>query len=106
MVAAGTATWQLGKVQNNSTSVRVQLKEGMASRLGEDYIVLLSNRFSGYPFYSPYWKKAKDGFDISILVSPPMERSRTLLPSTAPSWSIGLSSRNRLGLLRTITRPT
>jgi len=67
IVAAGTATWQLGKVQNNSTSVRVQLKDEIASRLGEDYIVVLTNRYSGYPFYSPYWKKAKDGFDITLV---------------------------------------
>lgn len=67
IVAAGTATWQLGKVQNNSTSVRVQLKDEIASRLGEDYIVLLANRYSEYPFYSPYWKKAKDGFNITLV---------------------------------------
>jgi hypothetical protein len=68
IVAAGTATWRLGKAQNNSTSVRVQLKdEEIASRLGEDYIVLLTNRYSGYPFYVPYWKKAGDGFDITLV---------------------------------------
>jgi hypothetical protein len=67
IVAAGTATWQLGKVQDNATSVRVQLKEAIASHIGEDYIVFLSNRNSGYPFYSPYWKKAADGFDITLV---------------------------------------
>jgi hypothetical protein len=67
IVAAGTATWKLGKVQNNSTNVRVQLKNEIASKLGEDYIVLLTNRYSGYPYYSPYWKKANDGFDITLV---------------------------------------
>ena len=67
IVAAGTATWQLGKGQDNSTSVRVQLKDEIASKIGEDFIVLLTNRYSGYPFYSPYWKKAKDGFDITLV---------------------------------------
>ena len=67
IIAAGTATWQLGNAQNNSTSVRVHLKDEIASKIGEDYIVLLTNRYSGYPFYSPYWKKAKDGFDITLV---------------------------------------
>jgi hypothetical protein len=67
IVAAGTATLKLGKVQNNSTSVRVQLKNEIASQLGQDYLVLLTNRYSGYPFYVPYWKKANDGFDIILV---------------------------------------
>jgi hypothetical protein len=67
VVAAGTATWKLGKVQDNASSVRVQLRDEIASRLGEDYIVVLTNRYSGYPFYSPYWKKANDGFDITLV---------------------------------------
>jgi hypothetical protein len=69
IVAAGTATWKLGKAQNHTTSVRVQLKDEVASRLGDDYLVILTSRHTGYPFYSAYWKKAKDGFDI-ILVDP------------------------------------
>jgi hypothetical protein len=48
IVAAGTATWKLGKVQDNSTSVRVQLKDEIALRLGDDYIVILTSRYSGY----------------------------------------------------------
>jgi hypothetical protein len=67
IVAAGTATWQLGPVQNNSTSVRVQLKDEIASRLGEDYIVILTNRNAGYPYYSPYWRKSKNGFEITLI---------------------------------------
>src|SRR5262249_46650903 len=39
IVAAGTAVWKLGRAQNNSTSVRVQLKDEIASKLGDDYIV-------------------------------------------------------------------
>lgn len=67
VVAAGTAIWKLGKMQDNSTSVRVQLKEGIASKLGEDYVVLLTPRFTGFPYYSAYWKKANDGFDILLV---------------------------------------
>ena len=69
IVAAGTAIWKLGKAQHNSTSVRVQVKDEIASKLGEDYIVLLTPRYTGYPYYSAYWKKANDGFDV-FLVDP------------------------------------
>lgn len=69
IVAAGTATFQLGKVQDNATNVRVPLSGDIAARLGEDYIVLLTNRFptGGFPFFAPYWKRAKDGFDITLV---------------------------------------
>jgi hypothetical protein len=67
IVAAGTATWQLGKVQDNATSVHVSLRDDIASRLGDDYIVLLTMRNGGYPYYSAYWKKAKNGFDITLI---------------------------------------
>jgi hypothetical protein len=84
IVAAGTATWKLGKAQNNSTAVRVQLKDEIAARLGEDFIVLLTNRYSGYPYYSPYWKKTNDGFDIT-LVDP------TLAPDGTVSYIINVN---------------
>jgi len=84
IVAAGTATWRLGKAQDNSTSVRVQLKDEIASRLGDDYIVILTSRYSGYPFYSPYWKKAEDRFDIT-LVDP------TLAPDGTVSYIINVN---------------
>jgi hypothetical protein len=37
--------------------------------LGDDYIVLITNRFpaGGFPFLDAYWKKAKDGFDILLV---------------------------------------
>jgi hypothetical protein len=84
IVAAGTATWQLGQAQNNATSVRVQLKDEIASKLGDDYIVILTGRYSGYPFYVPYWKKARDGFDIT-LVDP------TLAPNGSVSYIINVN---------------
>jgi hypothetical protein len=33
--------------------------------LNDDYVVVISSRFptGGYPFFTPYWKPAKDGFD-------------------------------------------
>jgi hypothetical protein len=73
IVSAGTAVWKLGKVQDNTTSVRVNLKDDITARLGEEYIVLLTPRFTGFPHYVPYWKKAKDGFDI-VLVDPSIAR--------------------------------
>jgi len=69
IIAAGTATFRLGAVQDNATSARVQLDGGVAARLGDEYIVLLTNRFptGGYPFFVPYWQRAKDGFDITLV---------------------------------------
>jgi len=69
IIAAGTATFHLGAVQDNATNARVQLDANVAARLGNDYIVLLTNRFptGGYPFFVPYWKQATDGFDITLV---------------------------------------
>jgi hypothetical protein len=67
IVAAGTAIWKLGNAQNNRTSVRVQLKHEFAAKIGTDYIVLLTPRYTGFPYYSAYWKKAKDGFEIYLV---------------------------------------
>ena len=67
VVAAGTAVWKLGKFQDNATTVRVQLKDDIAAKIGDDYIVLLTPRFTGYPSFVPYWKKANDGFDITLI---------------------------------------
>lgn len=71
IVAAGTATFKLGKVQDNATNAHVQLKEEIAAKIGDDYIVIVTNRFpsGGYPFFAPYWKTAKDGFDITLVDS-------------------------------------
>lgn len=69
IIAAGTATFHLGPIQDNATNVRVKLAPDVVARLGTDYIVLLTNRFpaGGYPFFDPYWKLAKDGFDITLV---------------------------------------
>ena len=69
IVAAGTATFHLGAVQDNATNVRVRLAPDVVARLGVDYIVLLTNRFpaGGYPFFDPFWTVAKDGFDITLV---------------------------------------
>ncbi|HWY87328.1 MAG TPA: hypothetical protein VNX28_11415 [Gemmataceae bacterium] len=68
IIAAGTATFELGKVQNNATFVRVKLNADVTARLGADYIVLLTTRVptGSFPLYVPYWKKAKDGFDVTL----------------------------------------
>jgi len=69
IVAAGTATFKLGAVQDNATNARVQLNADITAKLGDEYIVLLTNRFptGGYPFFEAYWKRAKDGFDITLV---------------------------------------
>jgi TolA-binding protein len=69
IIAAGTATFNLGEEQDNATRTRVQLSGEVATRLGDDYIVLLTTRFpaGGYPFFVPYWKRAKDGFDVTLV---------------------------------------
>jgi hypothetical protein len=76
IAVAGTAIWKLGKVQNNATSVHVQLNAEIAGKIGDDYIVLLTPRLTSYPFFVPYWKKAKDGFDIT-LVDPSLGQGST-----------------------------
>jgi hypothetical protein len=69
IVSAGTATFLMGAVQDNVTNARVKLSADVAARLGDDYIVLLTNRYptGGYPFFVPYWKRAKEGFDITLI---------------------------------------
>ncbi|HQR08698.1 MAG TPA: hypothetical protein PLN21_17870 [Gemmatales bacterium] len=69
IIAAGTATFTMGAVQDNATNVRVKLSAEVAAKLGEDYIVLLTHRFptGGFPFFVPYWKKASDGFDATLI---------------------------------------
>jgi len=46
---------------------------GVTARLGKEYIVLVTSRFpkGGFPYFTPYWKPAPDGFDIT-LVDPPL----------------------------------
>jgi len=68
IIAAGTATFALGKVQDNATFVRVKLNADVTARLGDDYIVLLTTRVptGRFPLYVPYWRKAKDGFDVTL----------------------------------------
>jgi hypothetical protein len=69
IVAAGTATFKLGAEQDNATYVRVRLDSEVVGHLGTDYIVLLTTRFpaGGYPFFVPYWKRAGDGFDVTLV---------------------------------------
>ena len=69
LVAAGTATYVRPAIQDNKRAVRVKLPAEIAAHLGDDYIVLLTNRFptGGYPFFSVYWRPAADGFDISLV---------------------------------------
>jgi len=69
IVASGTTMFKLAGDQDNATNVRVMLNEDIAKRIGEDYIVLLTQRFpaGGYPFFVPLWKRASDGFDITLV---------------------------------------
>jgi hypothetical protein len=69
LVAAGTAKYVRPANQDNKRAVRVKLPAEIAAHLGDDYIVLLTNRFptGGYPFFSVYWRPAADGFDISLV---------------------------------------
>ncbi len=69
IVAAGSATYNRPAIQDNSTFSRVKLSPEIASKLGDDYIVLLTNRYptGGYPFFGVYWKRATDGFDIYLV---------------------------------------
>ncbi len=91
IVAAGTATFHLGPVQDNATNVRVKLAPDVVARLGTDYIVLLTNRFptGGYPFFDAYWKLAKDGFDITLV-------DTTLGPDSTASYE---TNKNRAFLI-------
>src|SRR5262249_14679220 len=69
VVAAGTATFERARAHDNTASVRVKLDDDIAARIGSEYIVLLTNRYptGGFPYFVPYWKPARDGFDISLV---------------------------------------
>lgn len=69
IVAAGTATFQMRAQQDNATFTHVKLADDIAAGLGNEYIVLLTARFpkGGFPFFAPYWKPAKDGFDVTLV---------------------------------------
>jgi hypothetical protein len=67
IIAAGTATIKLGRRQDNTTSIRVKLRDEVVARLGSSCIVELTNRYpTGGSFFVPYWKQADDGFDILV----------------------------------------
>lgn len=69
IVAAGTATFRMRAEQDNATFTHVKLAADVAAKLGDDYIVLISSRFpnGGYPFFTPYWKPAQGGFDVTMV---------------------------------------
>ena len=69
IAAAGTATFTMRAEQDNATFTRVKLPADIAARLSDDYVVVISSRFpkGGYPFFTPYWKPAKDGFDVTMV---------------------------------------
>jgi hypothetical protein len=69
IAAAGTATVQIGAQQDNVTFAHVKLAADVAAHLGDDYIVLVSARYpkGGWPFFTPYWKPAADGFDVTMV---------------------------------------
>jgi hypothetical protein len=65
ILAAGTT------IANIEKSVRVKLNGDMAKQLGEDAVVVLTTRapVDGLPIFVPFWKPAKDGFDITLGVT-------------------------------------
>jgi hypothetical protein len=69
IVAAGTVTYNRPPNQDNTTFSPVKLSPEIAAKLGEDYVVLLTNRYptGGYPFFGVYWKRAAEGFDIYLV---------------------------------------
>jgi len=69
IAAAGTATFTMKAEQDNATFTHVNLAADIAARLSDDYVVVISTRFptGGYPFFTPYWKPAKDGFDVTLV---------------------------------------
>jgi len=69
IAAAGTATVRLGAEQNNATFAHVKLAADVAAGLGNDYIVIVSARYpkGGFPYFTPYWKPAADGFDVTMV---------------------------------------
>lgn len=82
VVAAGTITAHIQKRSH------IELPEAVARKLGnDDYIVIATTRAptSGLPVFAPFWKAAKNGFDLWLV-------DLTLLPnSTAEYWG----TRNR-----------
>ena len=82
IVAAGTTT---AHIQKRS---RIELPDAAAKKLGDDdYVVIATTRAptSGLPVFAPFWKPAKNGFDLWMV-------DLTLLPnSTAEYWG----TRNR-----------
>jgi len=78
IIAAGTATITLPRIQDNKQKIRVKLPADIAARLGTNCIVQLTNRCpTGGSFFVPYWKPATDGFDI--LVADPSMTSGTYI---------------------------
>jgi hypothetical protein len=69
ILAAGTATYTRPSPQDNKSYSRIKLSAEIASKLGDEYIVLLTNRYptGGYPFFGCYWKRANEGFDIYVV---------------------------------------
>lgn len=65
----GTATWTRPDILENRTGVRVALPPDIARQLGEDYVVILTNRFpkDGYPYLATYWTPADNGFEIRLV---------------------------------------
>lgn len=67
IVAAGTATIKLGPTHDNRTSIRVKLSPDVVAKLGDNFIVQLTNRYpTRNSYFVPYWKVATDGFDITL----------------------------------------
>lgn len=66
IIAVGTASFDRPRTFDNQAAVHVKLAAEVASKLGEDYIVLLTPRLpeGGYPYLTPFWKKNSDSFDI------------------------------------------
>jgi hypothetical protein len=81
ILAAGTTTANIEK------SVRVKLKNDVSKQLGEHAIVLLTTRapVDGLPVFVPFWKSARDGFDITL--------GDTTLPANTTRIYLGTKNR-------------
>src|SRR5262249_21511744 len=66
------------------TIARVNLRPEITAKLGQDYIVIVTNRYptGGFPYFGVYWKPSKEGFDLSLV-------------DTSISWGTTSSYSNR-----------
>jgi hypothetical protein len=86
IVAAGTATITLPRIQDNKQRILVKLSADIAAQLGGNCIVQLTNRYpTGGSFFVSYWKRAADGFDI-LVADPSMTSGNYIINDKEPYY--------------------